>query len=106
MKETVVIRLDNNLDQIQREKTTNAAKVLQSSGADVLYKNTKETNGSNISIEVKEYGMISEVEVRNFLLSLFADKSLSTVSVELKDNERSFQLPDEIEECIDWFIRE
>lgn len=106
MKAKIAIGLTNNLSPTHREVVTKAANVLRASEVDVIIREMQESDDSNITIEVLEAGTISEVEIKNFLSCLFADKSLSGISVELKDEERSFELPDEDGECIDWFIKE
>ncbi|MBN1787095.1 MAG: hypothetical protein JW806_01725 [Sedimentisphaerales bacterium] len=106
MKAQVIIKFSETLDSIQREVVAKAAKVLEKMEVDVVSEEIQDSDNLGVSIEVLEMGGISEIEISRFLSSLFSDKSLSGVSVALGDGEKTFKLPDESDECIDWFIME
>lgn len=59
-----------------------------------------------IFIKVVEIGAITDKPIREVLSILFSmDSPIKDTAVKL-ECEKEFNLPDEIEECVDWFIIE
>ena len=79
--------------------------VLQQRNIAVSCDNKPEKEGRYIVIEVKNIGTIDRTDMEEFLDALFARKHAppDSVTVTLRQDQKSFSLPDEIQECIDWF---
>jgi hypothetical protein len=82
-----------------------ALQVLQQRNISVSVDNKSEKEGRYIVVEVKNIGTIDRTDMKEFLDALFARKHApaDSVTVTLRHDEKSFSLPDEIQECIDWF---
>jgi hypothetical protein len=62
---------------------------------------------TDLSIRVTELGDISDKDVRRLLEAVFKkSKEAKGLTVALEDDEKRFQLPAEMGECIDWFVIE
>ena len=59
-----------------------------------------------ITITILNIGDISDKQIREALKILFAGIKEKGNFVKLIHNEKEFYLPEDIEECIDWFIIE
>lgn len=83
----------------------NALQVLQQHDISVSCENKPEKEGSYILIEVKNIGTIDREDMTEFLNALFAGKHApaDSVTVTLQHDQKNFALPDEMQECIDWF---
>jgi hypothetical protein len=63
--------------------------------------------GVDILIRVTEVGDISDKDVKDLLEAVFRkSRDVKGLTVALEDNEKRFQLPAEMGECIDWFVIE
>lgn len=85
-----------------------ALEVLQRRDISVsVHKKTQE-EGRYIVIDVKDIGTIDREDMTEFLNALFSRKlnkltSADSVTVTLRQDENNFALPDEMQECVDWF---
>ena len=85
-----------------------ALKVLQQRNISVSVDNKPEKEGSYIVIDVKNIGTIDREDMTEFLNALFSKKLkkltfADSVTVTLRHDQKNFALPDEMQECIDWF---
>ena len=86
----------------------NALEVLKQRDISVsVDKKTKE-QGHYITIYIKDIGTIDREDMKEFLNALFTKKleelaDADKVAVTLRNGEKTFSLPDEREECADWF---
>lgn len=82
----------------------NALEVLQQHNISVSV-NKLEKEGRYIVIEVKNIGTIDRTDMEEFIDALFARKHAppDSVTVTLRHEQKNFKLPDDMQECIDWF---
>jgi hypothetical protein len=60
----------------------------------------------SVLIRVEEMGDISDTHITALLNAIFDGRELKGKTVILKDDERTFDLPGEMPECVDWFMIE
>jgi len=85
-----------------------ALQVLQQHDISVSVDKKPEEEGRYIVIDVKDVGTIDREDMTEFLNALFSKKlkkltSADSVTVTLRGGEKNFALPDEMQECADWF---
>ncbi|MHC4165607.1 MAG: hypothetical protein ACYSWQ_01475 [Planctomycetota bacterium] len=85
-----------------------ALQVLQQRDISVSVDKKPQEQDRYIIINVKDIGTIDREDMTEFLNVLFSKKlnkltSADSVTVTLRDDEKNFALPDEIQECADWF---
>jgi hypothetical protein len=107
-KGNIVIELRGTGTQEYESILQNALEVLQQRDISVSVQKKSEVEGRHIVIEVKDIGMIDREDMTEFLNALFSKKLkkltyADKVTVTLRDDEKNFALPDEMEECGDWF---
>jgi hypothetical protein len=107
-KGNIVIELRGTGTQEYESILQNALEVLQQRDISVSVQKKAEEEGRHIVIEVKDIGMIDREDMTEFLNALFSKKLkkltyADKVTVTLRDDEKNFALPDEMEECGDWF---
>lgn len=80
------------------------ANLLKNNIETVLQENVSSEH--KITITILNIGDISDKQIREALKILFAGIKEKGNFVKLIHNEKEFYLPEDIEECIDWFIIE
>jgi len=85
-----------------------ALQVLQRRDISVSVHKKAEKEGHYIVISVKDIGTIDRKDMTEFLSTLFSREleklaSADGVTVTLRDGEKHFSLPDDMQECVDWF---
>ncbi|MCP4612771.1 MAG: hypothetical protein GY845_29090 [Planctomycetes bacterium] len=85
-----------------------ALKVLYQRDISVSLNKKPKEEGHYIVIYVKDIGTINREDMTEFLNALFTKKlkkliNTDKVTVTLRDDEKNFALPDEMQECEDWF---
>jgi hypothetical protein len=89
-----------------RERVQIISADLQDQGISMATRQADADSEQSVLIRVEEVGDISDIHVTALLDALFDGKELKGRSVVLADAEKSFSLPDDMGECIDWFIIE
>jgi hypothetical protein len=101
------VRTSGQLAASKYDIVQQASRVLEDKDIEVVLEKLQTLEEADIQIDVVHVGDISEKEMKPFFESLFADmQEMSGTSVKLSDNNKNFQLPQELEECLDWFIQE
>ena len=102
----VVINVNKNLTLgILSWVHATTANLLENNIETVLQENDVSSE-HKITITILNIGDISDKQIREALKILFAGIKEKGNFVKLIHNEKEFYLPEDIEECIDWFIIE
>ncbi len=89
------------------ERIEAVACALKAQGLSLSVVNRTAGDEEGILIDVVEVGDISDATIRVLLSAIFSTpRVLKNTRVVLKDDERRFDLPDDMEECIAWFVME
>ena len=107
-KGSILIELCGTGTQEYESILQNALQLLQQRDISVSLDKKPEEEGHYIVIYVKDVGTIDREDMTEFLNALFTKKLkkltyADKVTVTLRDDEKNFALPDDMDECVDWF---
>lgn len=89
-----------------QERVQTVSADLQADGISMGFRQADPKAECSVLIKVEEVGDISDTHVTALLNAVFDGKEIKGHLVALEDDEKSFSLPDEMPECIDWFVNE
>lgn len=107
-KGNIVIELRDTGTPEYESILQNALQLLQQRDISVSLDKKPEEEGRYIVIYVKDVGTIDREDMTEFLNALFTKKLkkltyAGKVTVTLRDDQKNFALPDDMDECVDWF---
>lgn len=103
----IEISTDQSLSQEILSKIQETISYLHKENVDVVFfQESNLKDGFKVIIKILEIGDISDKQMREAFKTMFFGIKDGGNFSKLIDKDKEFRLPDDIEECLDWFIIE
>lgn len=102
----IEISIDKDLSQEILSKIHDAVSYLQRNNIRIISQESSFKDEFKVIIKILDIGDILNEQMKEALKIMFAGVKGKRNFAKLIDRDKEFRLPDDIEECLDWFIIE
>lgn len=100
------ISIKKNLSQEILSKIQGAISYLQKNNIEVVLQESNLKDNFKVIIKILDIGDITDKQIKETFKIMLSCVKGERNFVKLIDRDKEFHLPDDIEECLDWFIIE
>lgn len=102
----IEISTDKNLAKDILSRIEKAVSNLRKSNIEIVLQESNLRDDLKVLIKIRDIGDISDKQIREAFKIMFPDVKGDRNFAKLIDREKEFRLPDDLDECLDWFIIE
>ena len=102
----IEINVDKNLSQEILPRIHSTVSYLNKNNIDTVLQEGNLEDGFKVIIKILDLGDISDKQMKEAFRLMFTGVKVGNKFSKLVDRDKEFLLPDDIDECLDWFIVE